>query len=203
MQIRVDDRNIDFNKYDVVESFDKSLFFVGGFGDERSYVIDYDFLKMSRPDLVWLIQNNIDCVVLIQGKTWLNIKLSADLKNKVKLINKSDVLGFIDVIRMIFREKDRRKVYKRLKSEKISPIIIQRWLLSCFPTDTIIKFLDRNVMNQELYYRVVSLCFKPRTQNPSYKLYKPKDDELEYSRSMGCSLWEANVYRPLVEKLGG
>ena len=191
MQIRVDNRDVDFDNNIVPNEFSRSMF---SSLCEETYILDYDQLSMNKDDLLWLIENDVDCIVLISGKSWDKLNGLKSYVNGLNVINNSTNVKFFDVIKGIFREADRGEVYKQLVSEKLSPYILHKWLLSAIPTDPIVTFLGEFVQDPESYYKILAVCLKPRLINPTYKLNVLNEKEKELCNRYGCTLWEARVY---------
>lgn len=201
MKIVVNNRNINFAKFQIPDSFSRNFFLADDFLDNRPYLLDYDLLKLDKTDLLWLVKNKVNCIVLISSKSWDTIKGIKSEKG-IEVINKSSYVSFFELIKMIIQERDRDKVYLQLLIDEPAPVVIQRWLLSVVPLDRVVLFLDTILETQEVYYKTLAYCFTPRSKIPTYKLHKPSEEEESLRLRIGGSFWEMHAYEPLLKKRG-
>jgi len=100
----------------------------------------------------------------------------SSLKSRVvkeRFFPKKDI---IPLVKMILKEKDRDKVFEALMREKISPIVLEIWLLRPFSASkkalAVLVEASQYIYSNHTYYTIIASKYMPGDPNVCFKFPK-------------------------------
>lgn len=174
IQIFIGDLKYNEDSHKFVDTYERSIVCTSNLFDKRIPFIDLDYLNLSKEEVTWIVNNSkVPLLITTLYPTKIDKKIPVQIHYLSNQITEND--GIFDLVKQVFHEKDRTKLYDTLMNTKVSLFAINNWIQSN-PTPgnfSQLMILDKYIgkVEEEVW---ISLLCELITTGPLYVNYRFK-----------------------------